>query len=144
MTELNIAALMDDTAYTVSVIFCSNNDYSSSKKRYTYICNIPSVDVDSLVIVPVGNGPYPVMLTAQVVGLDKIVAITTGAATKYKWVAAKVDTTEYNKLADRNRQLEERVALLYQRNLRKSFYRRLLADATEEAKASIQALLGSK
>ena len=171
--EKNIAAFLDSTAYTISVSFNSvQPSGAKSKKRYTYICNIPDVKVGNWVVVdapeftgdahiPLREGEMrmeyldsilscePAMLRGVpklvlVTGVDKDVAIEPNSTTTYGWVISKLDMTAYQETLRRNNQVNSLVSDAYKASMRKSFAERILGDMAEDDRTKLISLLSPK
>ena len=147
--DKNIAAFLDTTAYTVSVVFPKES--GSANKSYTYICNIPGVEVGDWVIVDApnfdGTAAYKtatlngIPKLVLVTGVDDAVCIEPDATHQYGWVVSVLDTTEYAATTKRNSQITDLVADAYKAAMRKSFAERILGDMPEVSKTTLLALL---
>lgn len=165
--EKNIAALLDTSAYTVTVMF--KQATNTPPKECTYICNIPGVKPGDWVVVDApdgddymkayGGGRQMVDIedaidTAAVVfmGMPKTVIVTQvdtevtiepNSPTTFKWVVARVDLTAYKKTMQRNSQVTTLVADAYKKSMRKSFAERILGDLETAAQLRLSNLLNA-
>lgn len=167
--DKNIAAFLDTTAYTISVVFSPKLGVRS----YTYICNIPNVKPGDWVVVDAPDfeesdslafkGPpskKPAMQPDELLAfmnapatfrgvpklvlvarVDDNVAIEPDSDKEYGWVVSALDMTAYRETVARNKQINGLVADAYKAAMRKSFAERILGDMPEDSKATLLALL---
>jgi hypothetical protein len=149
--EKNIAAFLDDQAYTVQVCFVAG------EQDYTYVTNLKGIAVGDAVVVPVilarrkyapgvspdGRGGLQVdAKIGTVMGVDKEVNLPTDADREYSWIIQKVDLTSYEATMTRNNQIVEAVTEAYKKNLRRSFSERILGEMADGPKQQLLGLLG--
>ena len=157
--DKNIAAFLDKNAYTVSVAFTPA--HTKSRKKYTYVCNIPDVQVGDWVVVdaPDFEGdnqlvmpeinvnvdsfmvikgiPKMVLVTA----VDKDVSIEPNSDIAHGWVISKLDMTAYRETIKRNSQITTLVADAYKVSMRRSFADQILGCMEADGKDKLLALL---
>lgn len=154
--EKNIAAFLDDSAYSVHVQF------GGTGHEYTYVTNIVGLEVGDAVVVPVIgqtraarlkfdsiNGTKEVAdkydaKVATVLRVDPEVNLPTDSDMEYKWVIAKIDFDPWLRTMERNNQIVDAVTDTYKRNLRRSFSERILGEMQDGPKNQLLALLGKK
>lgn len=154
--EKNIAAFLDDSAYSVHVQF------GGMGHEYTYVTNIKGLEVGDVVVVPVigqtrtarlkfdpindtkeGVDKYDAKV-ATVLRVDPEVNLPTDSDLEYKWVVAKIDFDPWLRTMERNNQIVDAVTDAYKRNLRRSFSERILGEMQDGPKNQLLALLGKK
>lgn len=166
--DKNIAAFLDTTAYTVSVVFSLNKN----AKAYTYVCNIPGIRPGDWVVVDAPDfetsaagiqknsgvppefqapaNPNVAIASSVFKGIPKLVlvvrtdpdvAIMPDADKEHGWVVATLDMTAYRETLARNSQINGLVADAYKVAMRKSFSERILGDMPADSKAKLLALL---
>ena len=154
--EKNIAAFLDDSAYSVHVQF------GGTGHEYTYVTNIKGLEVGDAVVVPVigqtrttrlkfdpindtkeGVDKYDAKV-ATVLRVDPEVNLPTDSDLEYKWVVAKIDFDPWLRTMERNNQIVDAVTDAYKRNLRRSFSERILGEMQDGPKNQLLALLGKK
>lgn len=150
----NIAAFLDDTAYSLSVRF-GNTGYV-----YTYVTNIPGIEVGDAIVVPVtnairkerakfdsinedneGRDKFDAKVTT-VVEVHSEVNIPTDSDLEYRWVICKLDFGYYTQLMERNNKITAAVDDAC--NLRRSFADRILGDMLDGPKQELLGLLGNQ
>lgn len=147
--DKNIAAFLDESAYTIS---CKFPRWASAKPpeidEYTYVTNIPGIKEGDYVVVPstqVFHGhKAPAFAVVLVVGVDSDVELEPNDPITYTWVAAKFDPEQLFALNERNEKLAKTLAGAYKRNLRRSFADNILGALPEEQRLAITAQLGNK
>ena len=112
MAEKNVAALLDESAFTIQVQF----KLAQHENTYTYVCNDPSVKVFDNVVV--GTGPNDTPKVATVVAVSKTVDIPPNSDIEFKWVMFVLNFDQYRALMARNAQVQAAVANAYKHNLR--------------------------
>ena len=154
--EKNIAAFLDDSAYSVHVQF------GGTGHEYTYVTNIVGLEVGDAVVVPVigqtrtarlkfdsmndakeGVDKYDAKV-ATVSRVDPEVNLPTDSDLEYKWVIAKIDFNPWLATMERNNQIVDAVTDAYKRNLRRSFSERILGEMQDGPKQQLLSLLGKK
>ncbi len=73
--DKNIAAFLDDKAYTISVVFQRDVDpgYPAKEaKEYSYVTNIPGIKVGDWVVVPTSVGSQNIVLPTDLATVDDI------------------------------------------------------------------------
>ena len=154
--EKNIAAFLDDSAYSVRVRI------DGTGHEYTYVTNIVGLEVGDAVVVPVigqtrtarlkfdsinttnlGVDKYDAKV-ATVSQVDPEVNVPTDSDLEYKWVIAKIDFNPWLATMERNNQIVDAVTDAYKHNLRRSFSERILGEMQDGPKNQLLALLGKK
>ena len=154
--EKNIAAFLDDSAYSVHV------QIGGMGQEYTYVTNIVGLEVGDAVVVPVIGQTRAARLkfdsmndtkeavdkydakVATVSRVDPEVNVPTDSDLEYKWVIAKIDFNPWLATMERNNQIVDAVTDAYKRNLRRSFSERILGEMQDGPKQQLLALLGKK
>ena len=154
--DKNIAAFLDDTAYTVIVQF------GGTGHEYTYVTNLVGLQVGDAIVVPVTNAVRKERLkfdsindglegvdrydakVATVVRVDESVNIEPDSTYECKWVISKVDFGPWLKTMERNNKIVDAVEDAYKRNLRRSFAERILGEMQDGPKQQLLALLGKE
>lgn len=154
--EKNIAAFLDDSAYSVHV------KIGGTGHEYTYVTNIKGLEVGDAVVVPVIGQTRAARLkfdsindtkegvdkydskVATVSRVDPEVNVPTDSDLEYRWVIAKVDFNPWLATMERNNQIVDAVTDAYKRNLRRSFSERILGEMQDGPKNQLLALLGKK
>lgn len=154
--EKNIAAFLDDSAYSVHV------QIGGMGQEYTYVTNIVGLEVGDAVVVPVIGQTRAARLkfdsmndtkeavdkydakVATVSRVDPEVNVPTDSDMEYKWVIAKIDFNPWLATMERNNQIVDAVTDAYKRNLRRSFSERILGEMQDGPKNQLLALLGKK
>lgn len=75
--DKNIAAFLDDKAYTISVVFQRDADspYAGKEaKEYSYVTNIPGICVGDWVVVPTSVGSQNIVLPTGLCTVDEVMA----------------------------------------------------------------------
>lgn len=166
--DKNIAAFLDPTAFTISVMFKASE--SKAAREYTYLCNLPGVKAGDWVVVDApdfdGAGPYAdssrmtMVDIEQVIGngtlafsgvpkvvivtkVDDTVNIEPNAPKQYKWVVAKLELAAYYATLKRNAKITETVSESYRKSMRRSFSERVLADMDESSRIALLELIPS-
>lgn len=136
MSEMNSAAFLRNDTKTVHVQYLGEG---AASKTYTYITHLNLAEGDK-VIVPVRGDDT--LALATVVKVDDDLTIEPRANQKYRWVAMKVDLTDYQAQMEKNAQIETTVRDSYRLNARRSFQLSMLEGLPEDKKAELTALLG--
>ena len=151
--DKNLVALLREDTRTVNITFVPRaedgipmevGDDSGAPKypslpagHLTYITHL-DLKIGDTVVVPIGKR----RVIGYVLSIDDKVEIEPNSKTKYLWVVAKVDLTGHEQNMARNREIEEKVASAYQRNLRRSFQQQVLGGIDDDSvRQSISALL---
>lgn len=166
-TDPNLAALLDETAYTVDVMYQSNNG-AAAAKPYTFVTNIPGIRRGDFLLVE-GNSPIiaiyrndmPTVAELEQEAEDSApftmslpnlvrctavhegVCIEPGSSIRYKWIVAKLDFSYYQELIERNRTLTATVAESYKRAARKGVREQLLSLLPTDEQVKLKGLLGT-
>lgn len=124
--DRNIAAFLRDDSYSVRVLFQQSMNQANAK-QFWYVTNIPGLEIDDYVIVPYkpSDGPerWSIAIVAEVV---TELAIEPNSDIQYKWVAQKLDFTDYEKLATQNTELQVRLNQAYRSNMKRNFAQNML------------------
>lgn len=151
MAEKNLAALVRKDTFTVDVSF-EINPNATNKQLYRYVSNIPLKEGD-LVVVPYSsrshqnyNPDVPNRWTiVRVVHVHDIVDIEPNSDIYYKFVAAKVDLSHYNKTMEENAKMDQAMAVAYRKSAQDQFRDRVMQylpqDIAEIANKPLQAEL---
>lgn len=150
ITDKNLAAFLDETAFTVKVNFQSHN----SIKEYLYVTNDASIKKDDIVVVPVHRnhrnsngfiastwGFESELAIATVVCVDKELEITADDF-EIRWVAAKLDLAPAAELLMRNAMMTSLVSKAYRKSIRSSFAANILDRLDGDDASSLKKLLG--
>lgn len=129
--DKNIAAILRNDTHTVSVSFSGG-----TSKHYTYITNL-DFNVGDFAVVCV-SGEFKVV-TIEKVSDD--LNITPNSDVTYKWIAAKLDLTEYWSNMARNEEIEKTLSKAYQRSMRESVASSVLARLPDDVRAAVTPLL---
>lgn len=170
--DKNIAAFLDDKAYTISVVFQREADAPERefRKEYSYVTNIPGICVGDWVVVPTAVGSQSIALptdlatvddvlntgigslkahvhrgqlqVVRVTNVDTTVEIAPNDSKLYSWVIGKVDLLAYAKLMDRNTQITAATTKAYRKSMQRSFAERILGDMDSADKDGLMKLLG--
>lgn len=170
--DKNIAAFLDDKAYTIQVCFPVSGDAYAAGKPYTYVTNIPGLVPGNLVIVTTATSQKKYVLPVQMMDIDEVlkedavsdglkshvitgdiqvvqvVSVDSGVdlapndSKAYGWVISKVDLAAYGQLMARNSKLTDAVTKAYRKSLKRSFADRILADMDSDDKDNLLKLLG--
>lgn len=152
--DQNIAAFLDESAYTVTVEFLG-----TKLIREVFITNIPNITVGDTVVVPVTNDEAYARLTSgdstaeligknarlricRVIHVDTSVEIEPSSDKAYGWVVQVIDVSNYNSTIERNRRIASVTANAYKKSLRQSFASRILSELGDDEKSDIIKLLG--
>ena len=120
----NIAALLDDKAYTVQVRFYNDNSLQLGAKAYTYVTNIEGLIPGSVVVVPVND--TMTFKLATVASVHDGVELDFNDHIEYKWVVAQVNLTPYLDLLERNAKIAKSVRGIQKRRAREAFRQEML------------------
>lgn len=149
--EKNIAAFLDDKAYTVHVQFVDGD------QSYTYVTNFSGINVGDAVIVPIigarrrssvdlANNPQDSRVFSAKIGtvtrIDAEVNLPTDDTREYSWIIQRVDFAAYEQVMIRNNAIVEAVTDAYKKNLRRSFADRILGEMADGPKTQLLTLLG--
>jgi hypothetical protein len=75
--DKNIAAFLDDKAYTIAVTFQPSNDapyQNGAQKEYTYVTNIPGIKVGDWVVVPTSVGSQNIVLPTEMATIEEVLS----------------------------------------------------------------------
>ncbi len=155
--DKNLAAFLDENAYTVKVKFPTGQG-----KHYTYVTNIPGLMVGQLVLVPAvlnaavadfagmaDSETLPEIGVDYRIGVATIVEVHTNveiqpnADIQYGWVAGVVSLEAYYDLLKRNKEITRVAHAAYQVNIRRSFAQQILAGMDPDSQARLSNLIGS-
>lgn len=140
--DKNIVALVREDTKTVKVRFfpdmCFDGDphknYDTERytrnlsgKEYVYVTTFDCKPGD-LALVFVGERPAIV----EIQSVDEALEIQPNDTRQYKWIAAIVDTSAYEKIMQQNKQLEEILRNEYQKNVRRQFRDVFLASTSAD------------
>lgn len=134
MSEKNAAAFLRDNSRSVSVTFVGEG---ASSKHYTYVTTL-DLKKDDYVVVPARDN----YALAKVMNAADTLEIDPNSDTKYRWVVAKVDFSEYNDLLTGNEKLEAILRDAYQANAKKAFRDVLMQSLGAGDKKEVNQLLG--
>lgn len=94
MKQRHLLALLQSGYTTIQVVF------EGSNKPYTYKARGQIIADDYVVV----NSPSKGLVICKVVGVDKTPRIDIDADFTYQWIVQKVDTTEYNRVKEQERE----------------------------------------
>ena len=153
--EKNLAAFLREDTKTVGVRFIRDTfsqdtqnfqmtlvgtkdveAYSLSNKEYTYITDLP-LEVEDHVIVFVHDAPKVAIVTR----VDEAVNIAPKDSVEYKWIAARVDYSQYKENCQKNRQIAEFMSTSYRKNVKEQFKDMVLAGLDAKNKKALANLL---
>lgn len=156
--DKNLAAFLRTNLKTVSVRFFQDpfvdkrgGDFAPSTllgddaivrmstKAYTYITDL-ELKMGDLVVVYVQGIPKVVVVDTAHSDLQ----IQPNEDTAYKWIVAKVDTSQYQKNLLLDMEITKTVSASYTQNVRKQFQNMLLTQMDEESKNKVLALVEGK
>lgn len=170
--DKNIAAFLDDKAYTLAVVFQRDAESSGLiRKEYTYVTNIPGILPGDWIIVPTSTGSQRIMLPTDMATIDDVMAsspaetmkshvhtgklevvqvtsvdtaceIAPNDSKKFAWVIGKVDLADYARLMARNDQITAATTKAYRKSMQRSFADRILGDMDQSDKDGLMKLLG--
>lgn len=74
--DKNIAAFLDDKAYTLAVRFQREDPGSEGviRKEYHYVTNIPGIQVGDWIVVPTSVGSQRIILPTELASIDDVLA----------------------------------------------------------------------
>ena len=155
--EKNLAAFLREDTKTVGVRFIKDsfdrtNNYKEnltllgeqentlpyylSTKEYTYITDLP-LEVEDHVIVFVHEAPKVAIVTR----VDEAVNIAPKDNVEYKWIACRVDYSQYKENCQKNRQIAEFMSTYYRKNVKEQFREIVLAGLDAKGKKALTNLL---
>ena len=154
--EKNLAAFLREDTKTVGVRFIKDTfsrdtenfqmtlvgtenveAYQSlSNKEYTYITDLP-LEVEDHVIVFVHEAPKVAIVTR----VDEAVNIAPKDNVEYKWIACRVDYSQYKENCQKNRQIAEFMSTSYRKNVKEQFREIVLAGLDAKGKKALTNLL---
>jgi hypothetical protein len=154
--DKNIAAFLDESAYTVLVQF-----QGTKTKEYTYVTNMAGLKAGDLVVVPIRVSDIHSRLlisgdallsdhqpeldfqtkVGRVTKVDDEVEIEPNSDIEYSWVIDKVDLDNYIATLERNKKLMSVTANAYKKRMRKSFATQILGEMGDDEKAQVAQLL---
>ena len=129
--DKNISAILRNDTNTVCVSFSGGTG-----KHYTYITDI-KFNVGDLAVVCV-SGEFKVVTVERV---DDDLRIAPNSDMAYKWIAAKLDLTEYWSNMARNAEIEKTLSQAYQKMMRESVAHSVLASFPDEVRTAVKPLL---
>ena len=102
------------TEYQMTLVGTENVDwYALSNKEYTYITDLP-LEVEDHVIVFVHEAPKVAIVTR----VDEAVNIAPKDNVEYKWIACRVDYSQYKENCQKNKQIAEFMSTSYRKNVK--------------------------
>lgn len=154
--DKNIAAFLDESAYTVHVQF-----QGTKAKEYTYVTNVAGFKAGDLVVVPVRvrdihsrlviagdvllsdhQDEFDISLkVGRITKVDDAVEIEPNSDIEYAWVIDKVDLDSYIATLERNKKLMSVAANAYKKRMRKSFATQILGEMGDDERAQVAQLL---
>ena len=153
--DKNIAAFLDESAYTVRVQF-----QGTKAQEYTYVTNVAGLKVRDLVVVPVRvkdihsqlaitsgcmlsdqDGVDISIRVGRITNVDDEVEIEPTSDIEYAWVIGRVDLDSYIATLERNKKLMSVAANAYKKRMRKSFATQILREMGDDEKAQVAQLL---
>lgn len=157
MAEKNIAYLVREDVKTIGVRFYFNKNnkaqpafnlnYSPedidallnelSPKQYTYVTNLDFKVGDLAVVRAAGE-----IKVAYVSRVDEGCEIEPNQTIKFSWVIDRVDTDEYEKQLEINKELEDTVNKAYKQSVKNQFRQLVMGSIDVESAARINMLLG--
>lgn len=127
----------DTQNYQMTLVGTENVDwYSLSNKEYTYITDLP-LEVEDHVIVFVHEAPKVAIVTR----VDEAVNIAPKDNVEYKWIACRVDYSQYKENCQKNRQIAEFMSTSYRKNVKEQFREIVLAGLDAKGKKALTNLL---
>ena len=125
------------TEYQMTLIGTENVEaYPLSNKEYTYITDLP-LEVEDHVIVFVHEAPKVAIVTR----VDEAVNIAPKDNVEYKWIACRVDYSQYKENCQKNRQIAEFMSTSYRKNVKEQFREIVLAGLDAKGKKALTNLL---
>lgn len=139
--DKNIAAFLRDDAYSVRVVFQTNN--GGVQANFGYVTNIKGLEVGDFVVVPYKpQNAAERFSIAQIVEVCADLAIEPNSEIQYKWVIQKLDLTSYDALMQANSELQDTLNKAYRSNMKRNFAQNVLLGLDLEAQDAIKTLLG--
>ena len=125
------------TEYQMTLIGTENVEaYPLSNKEYTYITDLP-LEVEDHVIVFVHDAPKVAIVTR----VDEVVNIAPKDSVEYKWIACRVDYSQYKENCQKNKQIAEFMSTSYRKNVKEQFREIVLAGLDAKGKKALTNLL---
>ena len=125
------------TEYQMTLIGTENVEaYPLSNKEYTYITDLP-LEVEDHVIVFVHDAPKVAIVTR----VDEAVNIAPKDNVEYKWIACRVDYSQYKENCQKNKQIAEFMSTSYRKNVKEQFREIVLAGLDAKGKKALTNLL---
>lgn len=125
------------TEYQMTLIGTENVEaYPLSNKEYTYITDLP-LEVEDHVIVFVHEAPKVAIVTR----VDEAVNIAPKDNVEYKWIACRVDYSQYKENCQKNKQIAEFMSTSYRKNVKEQFREIVLAGLDAKGKKALTNLL---
>ena len=118
----------------------------NGRQVYTYVTTL-DLKPNDLVVVPVNrtgaytNGEFTELALARVVKIDDTCNIKPESKTRFKWVAMKLDFTQFRAEAAENAKVEAMVHSAYKKSMRSTFRERLMTTVSEEDRALLESVL---
>ena len=153
--EKNLAAFLREDTKTVGVRFIKDTisqdaqnfpmplvgtekveAYALSNKEDTYITDLP-LEVEDHVIVFVHDAPKVAIVTR----VDEAVNIAPKDNVEYKWIACRVDYSQYKENCQKNKQIAEFMSTSYRKNVKEQFREIVLAGLDAKGKKALTNLL---
>ena len=127
----------DTQNYQMTLVGTENVEaYSLSTKEYTYITDL-DLQVDDHVVVFVHEAPKVAIVTR----VDEVVNIAPKDNIEYKWIACRVDYSQYKENCQKNKQIAEFVSSSYRKNVKEQFKEIILAGLDAKGKKALTNLL---
>lgn len=156
ITDTNLAAFLDETAFTIKVRFQNQSNTNGILREYRYVANDATLKVGDAVVVPVQrnqdnsntfiqtNWGVGVKLgIATVVIIDKELDIpANNNDLAIRWIVAKLDLAPAAELLMRNAMMTSLVSKAYRKNIRSSFAANILERLDNDDASSLKKLLG--
>jgi hypothetical protein len=146
--DKNIAAIIRENTFTIEVLFYRDSKYYDNDvrekgldilgdKAYTYVTMDKTIKLDDHVVVLVAGVPKVV----KVVGIHDDLMIRPNEQKEFRWVVCKVDMDAYSLLMKENDEITRLITKSYRKNTRGQLQALMLADAGEEERAKLLAIL---
>jgi hypothetical protein len=146
--DKNIAAIIRENTFTIEVLFYKDTKYYEDSrgnvhldplgdKAYHYVTMDKTIKVDDHVVVLVAGVPKVV----KVVTIHDDLMIKPNETKEVKWVVCKVDMEAYNSLMKENDEITRLITKSYRKSTRHQLQALMLADAGDEERAKLLAIL---
>lgn len=155
--DKNIAALLNEEAFTIKVRFVDpsftqedqqrkpaslNLGMTSadamlqgrlSQREYTYVATDRFIVVGDFVVVPTRD----LFHVAYVSSVDEDLDIEPNETVEYKWVVSKLDLEDYKSRMEKVRDIKKTLSVAYKQNTRKQFASLLISSLDEETRVRL-------